>query len=655
MESTIRLFKALPIETKRKKRDIDLEKETIKRGFIFAPEVVYNYSRNDLIGFTQKIGLTSEQFNASFHKSWVKIRDAELEQLVVEQIAHYLTTYGKEEPELYLVEKEVQWGVEDLSNKVSELKDIELGRIQDRDYVYIPKEVLNLPELDIDNLKLVIIKGYTKEELKSKLLNLLNLGIALAEDTMKDVLDIATFVEINEEDIGRVKNKEVKAALYDYLNLFPKNPVEFLRFVVYKSTNKTLLIKNIQLISEIKTKDNLEVIKLFANYEKKYGLKKLAEIFYRYKPIFLAFRVNKKLKVIVNKIRRLARKYHKPLPEDYLNTVTSKLKRGEGVDVNDLTKRLEEVNTFRKIRLAYALKFRTKDVDSILYRIRNGKSYATDFSFEKKDEVKEVLGIVFDSIVKDVRKNVKGKKIYIPDYINYSLPATEKQFTGYFPSGTCVSVPKDIVFGIHWKNVKQNRIDLDLSLISAEVGKIGWDGFYGTEGRDILFSGDMTDASGIGATELFYVQRQSKKALILFVNYYNFGWNGNVEVPFKIIVAKEKATNFRENYMVNPNNILSTAESKVNQKQKMIGLLVSTTKENRFYFAESYLGRSITSSGSKFVEDTRKYLFSFYENMIGLRDILEKSEVMFVDKDKAEIDLSPENLEKDSILKLLTG
>jgi len=344
------------------------------------------------------------------------------------------------------------------------------------------------------------------------------------------------------------------------------------------------------------------------------------------------------------------------LPEDYLNTVTSKLKKGEELKISKFEKELEKVNIFRKIRLAYVLRFRTKDADSILYRIRNGKSYATDFSFVEKSRAKEVLDVVVDSIVKDVRKNVKGKKVYVPNYISYSLPATEKQFTGYFPSGTCISVPnKDIIFGIHWKNVKQSRIDLDLSLISPETGKIGWDRFYRTEDKDILFSGDMTDASGDGATELFYVQRQTKKALVLFVNYYNFGWNDNVEVPFKIIVAREKATDFKKNYMVNPNNVLSVAESKINQEQKMIGLLVSTTKENRFYFAETYLGKSITSFDSKFAESARKYLFSFYEGMISLKNILEKSGAKFVDKDEAEIDLSPENLEKDIILKLLTG
>jgi len=650
--SILRLFKALPIKTKRKKTNKDLLMKTIKKGFIFSPEVIYTYPNYiKLIEMVEKLfGITAEKLNSSFHKSWVKVKNADIEQLVVEQIAHYLTTYGKEQPKEYLIEKEVQWGVNHLAEKILELKDFESNKIQDENYIYIPKEKLDIPELDIDGIKLVVIKGYTKKELKEKLLKLLGLGIALGEDTIKDVLNVATFVELNEKDLENIKNKEVRVTLYDNLNLLPESPIEFLRFVIYKATDKTLLIKSSVLIKEIKEHKNTGITKLFTEYKQKYGLEKLAEIFYRFKPLFLAFRINKTSKKTINKIRRLAVKYHKPLPEDYLNNITSKLKKGEKVGSNKLKEELDKVNVFRKIRLAYALKFRTKDVKSILYKIRNGKGYATSFDFIKKAGAKRILDIVLDSIVKDISKNVKNKKIYIPEHITYSLPATEKQFTGNFPSGTFVSIPKDMIVGISWANVNGDMIDLDLSMISPTTGKIGWDVGYRTKSKNILFSGDITNAPN-GATELFYIQRQTKKALILLVNYYNF--NEDIEVPFKIIVAKEKTDDFKENYMVNPNNVMSVAESKINQREKILGLLVTTSDECRFYFTETYIGKSITSTGSDFVEHSRKYLFDFYENTIRLEDVLIKAGAKIVDKDKADIDLSPENLEKDTILNLL--
>ena len=122
------------------------------------------------------------------------------------------------------------WKVDNLGKKVSSLEDLDVDKIRDKDYIYIPKEALNIPEIDIDEIKLVVVKGYTKQELKDKLMKLLNSGIALKEDTINDVVDVALFVDIDEKDIEVIKNKEVRVILYDHLNMIPENPVEFLRF-----------------------------------------------------------------------------------------------------------------------------------------------------------------------------------------------------------------------------------------------------------------------------------------------------------------------------------------------------------------------------------------------------------------------------------------
>ena len=623
MKSTIRLFKALPITEKKKKQSRTLLNYTIEKGFIFSPEIIHNYSEKELIQLSsvvhKEIGLTPKQLNSSFHKSWMKIKEADIRQLIVEQIFHYITTYGFETVGIY-------------SN----------------DSIYIPDEKLELP--NSDGITLTIIRGYTKAELKEKTMSLLQTGIALNEDTINDVVDVALFVGIDDSDINFIKNKEAKTILYDYLDLFPANPTEFLRYAVYKSTDKTLLIKDIATIEGIKESRNISVFKLFNKYKHKHGLEKLASIFYRFKPIFLAFKTNSGLRPIINKIRKLAKKHHTPMPEDYLNTITSKIKNKEAIDIDKLKEELAKVNIFRRIRLAYALKFRTKSPDSILYRIRNGKGYATNFQLININIAKEVLDIVVDSIVGSL--NVKDKKIYIPEYINYTLPATEKQFTGNYPSGTYISIPRDMIVGIHWENVKDDMIDLDLSMIN-ENGKIGWDGGYRTEERNVLFSGDITSAPK-GATELFYVKKQISASYILFVNYYNY--NDLIKVPFKIIVAKEKPQDFKQNYMINPGNVLSIAKTKITQKQKILGLLTVTTKECRFYFAETNIGRSIVASGNLFVEHSKKYLFDFYRNTISLNDILIKAGAKIVQENKkCDIDLSPEKIEKDTIINILNS
>lgn len=630
MKSIIKLFKSVLIDTKRKRKrkaSKEILECTIRRGFIFSPEVIYNYTNDELkeLSFTvdTELGLSSKEMNSTFHKSWKKVKDASMEQLVMEQIIHYITTYGFESICIY-----------------------------DKDSVYIPNEKLEIPKVKLDKISLFVIKGLTKEELKEKLLNMLKSGIALKLSTLADIINIADkFVKFDKNDISVIKNKEMKIMLYEHLKIVPENAIEFLRYIIFKATGKTLIIKNLIIIKTIKKRNNSNILELFLKYKQQNGFKNLAQIFYRFKPLFLAFKTEQQLNHIINSIRKLAKKYHKPMPEDYLNEVTAKIKRGITVDKEKLIKELNKVNTSRKIRLAYALKYRTKDTSSIMYRVRNGKSFSKAFVSCRHTNTKLILDIVLNSIIEDISKNVKGKKIYIPKDIHYTLPATEKQFIGYFPTGTYITVSKDMVFGIHWKNVEQNRIDLDLSLINCNIGKIGWDGEYRSKDKSVLFSGDITDAPN-GATESFYVKRQNIESFILLCNYYNYS---EVKVPFKIFVAKEQISNLKENYTVNPNNVIAITQSEMDDKQRILGLLVTTTSECRFYFVESNIGKSISSSNTDFVKHSRQYLFDFYNNTISLNKILEKAGAKLIeDKEKCDIDLSSEKLEKDTILKLIS-
>lgn len=630
MKALLRLFRAVKVDSKGEKGSSEsVLARTLRSGFIFSPEVVYNHTEEELLALAEvienEIGLTPEQMNSSFHKSWQKVSEASIEQLFLEQIVHYFTTYG-----------------------------FEFLGVYDENSVYIPSEMLEIPDIDMGDINIVVIRGYEKEEIKAKLMDLLASGVALHEDTIKDVVDVAKDVGIGREDLDDIKNKEVKIALCNHLGMVPRDPIEFLRYVIFEITGKTLIIKDPATIEGIKESDRLnKAYDFFKLYQSECGLEKLAEVFYRFKPLLLAFKAAKPMRPIINKIRKLAHKYHKPMREDYLNEITSLIKNEGAIDKERLERCLEKVNPFRKIRLAYALKYRTNDVDSILYKIRNGKAFASDFSFENKELAGNVLAVVLESLTEDMKKNVAGKKIYIPSNVEYALPATEKQFTGNFPSGTCVRVPGDMIFGVHWNNTEGKRIDLDLSLINVEEGKIGWDSSYRTGDRRILFSGDMTDARGKkGASELFYVKSSRNEEFLAFINYYNY--SADVEVPFRILVARERVNDFGQNYMVNPNNIKAVTETKINVKQKILGLLVTTADERRFYFSECAIGRSITSSGNDYAENCRKYLSRFYQNMISLNLLLASAGAEMVEeRNGCDVDLSPESLEKDTIIRLL--
>ena len=626
IDATIKLFKAVPISDDVKKTppvdlsqiDIQLLRKTTNKGFIFSTEVIQNYSQAELERIIDTVGTTAREMNNSFHKSWAKVRDADIEQLVTEQIIHYITTYGFEALGIY-----------------------------NKDTVYVPLEELSIPE--VETINFVVIKGCYREEIKEKLLALLQSGIALKEDTQKAIIDIALYLNLNETEVRNAKNSEVKVALYSALGIVPSNPVEFLRYLVFVSTGKALLIKNQGTIDAIKGGQNLWAIPLFVKYEKEHHLVPLAKIFLRFKPLFLAFKTNPRLNNYINRIRKLARKHHEAMPQDYLNAVTARIKHGQGTAI--LGSELDKVNVFRKIRLAQALQYRTTDASSILYRVRNGKGFATEFDFANKNEARNALRIVLSSIEESVGHNVKGKKIYIPDCVEYALPATERAFTENFPIGTCIKADSSILVGVHWQNVGAHRIDLDLSAISLSGAKVGWDAGYRTNDRSVLFSGDLTDAPmPNGASELLYA-RPGAGQYIVMVNYFNF--DENLDVPFNIFIAHENVYDLTRNYTVNPNNVLSIADTNINKKQKIIGLL-DADKDCRFYFAETSIGGSISSYSSGYTNNAARYLETFYRNQILLNDVLKDAgAVLVADKEQCDVDLSPEALERDTIIRLL--
>lgn len=648
------MFKALPIEKKGKKQSATLMKDTIQRGFVFAPEVIYNYGIDKLQSMIdnveQCVGLSSDKMNNAFHKSWNKIKDTPLEQLYLEQLIHYFTTYGFESTGSF-----------------------------SHDTVYIPAEKLKIPKVKVEQIPLVVVRGYTWDELKDKVMVILQSGIALSQDTMNDIMSIIAEVKMTDADISSVKNKEVKIMLYDKIGIVPGDPVEFLRYVIFKVTGQTLLIKSKGLIYTIKKALNagmttqVEAKKLFTKYDTQYGIHNLGEVFLRFKPLFLAFRGTKDMNHFINRIRKASVENHKPMDVNYLNNVTSMISNGKKINKSVMLKELDKVNIFRKARLAYALKFRSQDVRSIMYRIRNGKSYAKEFDFHKQKQCKMVYTVVRDSIIKDIAKNVKGKKIFIPSYMQYALPTTEKQFTNNFPAGSYVSVPKDIVFGVHWTNLSSEsaknrqypydhgRVDLDLGFMTLN-GKFGWDASYRSiDGGNILFSGDMTDAPlPKGASEFFAIKRQDDILGLVTLNWFTYGYyigdeDDQKEVPFEIILGSHKITRFTRDYIIDPNNVIAVIKSKITDKQKVLGVVISTPEENRFYFTESNIGQSISARCDKdYIGHARNFIIDYYGSTITLNRILQDAGAIMVDKeDKCDINLSPEKLEKDTFISLL--
>jgi len=627
-KAILRLFNSIQIPedcVTTKPTSKSILKRTLKNGYILAPSIIPTEALLSTI--ESVVGINGEKVNAAFHKSWATIQNTPQEILWLQASIHYITTYGFNS----------------------------LGVYNDNT-MYIPNEKLELPEIT-ENIPLIYINGITAREVLYKILDLSS-GIALAQSTLDDILLIISNNNYDNSFVSEVKNKELKALLYAYYGITPVEPVEFLMHLITKLTNESLLIKNNYLIEKIKEANGKFLDELLQK-----APSDLASIFFRFKPLFLAMKKISKNKTFFNKLRKQANKLHKPMPEDYLNNVTNYIKKGT-LNITLLQKELAKATIFRKIRLAYALKFRQNATNSIVYRIRNGSGWATEFNWESEHEVilEDAYNTVIKSIISDFKKNkyVNGRIIYIPENINYALPATEKQFTGFIPTGSYVVVPENMIVGIHWCNT-DNIVDLDLSIVDAHE-KTGWDSTYGSQDGNILFSGDMTSApKPKGASELFYFKKEQKISKIMMVNYYNFEKGDKVET--KLFVAHEKVYNFSENYMVDINNIIASANINITKKQNVLGIITNVEGKNRFYFSNVSIGNSISATVDEKTEHTRNYLINSLIKSIDLKDMLKEAGAAIITKKLSDdneyadevIDLSPEALDKTTLINLITG
>lgn len=650
-----------------------LEK-TIAHGYVLDVRVLPEAVTDEMLASINDIvGLSGTQANEAFHKSWDVIKNSTYEQLAIQQMVHYMTTYGFERMGVF-----------------------------DGDSVYVPNEALDVPVIKAsanttakmstnatDGVHLQVIRAVTMDELMDKV-KVLASGIALATETLDDLMTVISFIfakaEVDKPAFAQsltktMANRELNTRLCDAYDLVPTEPVAFLRHVIFTLTGESLLIKNTNMIEKIKASaDTAEGKKALAKVEAMLwqAPENLASIFLRYKPLFLALKSVSKNKTFFNHLRKQAKTQHVALPVDYLNNVTHAIKAGT-LDMATLEERLKTATVYRKIRLANALLYRMavatsgesanagqsmakalgakalnakvmrQKQDSIVYRVRNGRGWATEFTWHMKHYAmtERAYQAVVSAIAEDVRANVEGKVFYLPANVNYTLPATEKQFTGHFPTGSWVAVPEDLIVGIHWQNAEvdasqaknpnqsfhglnkrkggfEYRVDLDLSLISMSGNKVGWNANYYSSDKGLVFSGDITDAPNpTGATELFYVKKGVKESQALMVNYYNY--SAEHAVPCKLIVAHEKAKKFKSNYMVDPNNIVMQTDFHVTERQNMLGLINHVAGENRIYFANMNLGTSIASYGNAHTKHAQQYLLNISENVLMLRDVLQQA------------------------------
>lgn len=536
--------------------------------------------------------LKGDALNKTFYSQWSTVKSMTREALAFDQIRHYLSTYGTNfNGEIYLPN----------SNSGEDLP-----------------------------LKFIMIKTLTKEEAIEKALEMLKSGVALKQETVEDLIDFLS-KDLSYRFTGEegIRNKEANVLLADKFQIYPENPQEFLRYIVYKCTGETLVIKSPEVVDALKASDQY-----LGDLFRQYGYEKLATIFNRNKAIFLALK--SKNRGAVNKISKLSKKHHIPMKEGVLGRVTSILL------VKNDQKALEKVNTFQLLRAMNACYTRINGQKDFIYNIRNGKTWMDIENEPNTDVCKRNFKVLLQSLYKKL--NYRGKTVYIPQEIEYALPVSQKKFTGNLPFGTRFTLPTFNV-GMYWENAWGAR-DLDLSTVNISGQKVGWNARYDVKG--LTYSGDITSAPN-GAVEYMRVT-DTPGLSALMINVYS----GNDESGFKLILGK--GSGIKQNYMQDPSRILVEEKSTTVKRNSCIGL-ISTYKDTPcFYIYQGSINRaSVSGEGDKTFGEVLNENFS---KMLTLNSLLEGLGAKVVRDRKLlpedGIDLSIENLEKDTLINLIT-
>ena len=593
----VKLFN-ISIEDSRNEVDyVTLNNSAMQVGYIVHPDACNLATQQ----FIQSI---SGNVNSTFYQNWEDVTSKTRFELFIDQLLHYVTTYGTD----FACE-----GNGYVPNATP------VGPV----YISLFKDYK-------------VIMPCTEEDVYNRCMDMLTSGIAMKQATIETIVDyVVEYVTENdllttgEFDIDDIANREALTLLCDELSIAPNKKFDLFRYIMYKTTGSTLIIKNKPTINAI-IRSNTQFD--FNTLSEK-QLISLASIFYRFKPLFLAFKktynkhayystpITSRNASVINKIRRMAPKYHTPLGESIMATMLGKV-----YDSTVLIKTATQMNTFQIIRLMNTIIERLNHTDEkAMYIVRNGKMFVKDSKSYNGMIMYYVT--VFNILKNELISRLSERATYVkyPKNMVLACPTSEKNFVGDLPFGTYMDLQNaDSFVGIYWRE-EWGTDDFDLSVLSLDGNKIGWNADYYSNNQDIIYSGDMTSARP-EATEIMLFKKGAQDGVVM-VNRYN-GRDGS---KFRFFGGVEPNMNLKRNYMVDPNFIKFSADVVSDTVEQTIGLL----NDGRFYVMALGSGNSIVSfhKGSK---QNERYYASVLkaQSYIKLNYIL--SDAGFIDVDSVE-------------------
>lgn len=592
---------------------------------IAVPEQIFNLVK-------QVYGVHTDEFNATFHKSFGTVADMAPEEYYYHQVLHYFTTYGAESA-----------GV-----------DIP---------TYVPAEALELPEGMLPVHQLTVVQALPEEALV-KLTDRFAVTTKAPNEQQTAAMQLfLPYVTVSTESMTSF---EFQVMAHDYRGTVPENPVSLLRYLIYKTTGGTLLIKSPRLIETIReagksADDTAQTILTRANEIA------LSEVFLRYKPIFLAYKQYPGCAPVINRIRRLAVRHHKPLSDEAFQNVIQLALAGRHDAVERL---LNQADNRELIKLANAVMLRCFAPAELpgVYMVRNGRIFVRSGALRPAGtldkEAAERLSSLFNRakglLAERLRPSVCGKVFLIPEYISYAAPYTEKQMMGHIPYGTRIEAGQNGAFtaGIHWYNEKDIRIDLDLHMRSKKE-HFGWNGDFRLDDK-VLFTGDQTDApEPNGAAEAFWFEPEADEVYILSVN--DFSGPDRAKFEFVITTQKPSDSDIRnKQFTYDPARIaFAPVPLQFNDSRDMsIGMFVGRS----FYICGGALGDHIVPSEN--AEDLIDGMRHVLEQRLQLEDVLRAAGAVIVSSlselpdgvdAQSVVDLTPQAVTSALLFSLIDG
>lgn len=495
--------------------------------------------------------LSLRNINSTFYKEWEEVTSKTRDELFLDQIRHYASTYGT-----------------DFQGEA-----------------WKPERIGDLPEFPYSELK--VANSISLEGLHKKWLSVITSGIAMSKELIDTVTDIMGEFDWDLPKMSDIKNRELRYVLRHNYNIKDYiDSQDALMQVLHDTLGITMLVKS---------KDEMKTLHLMPStisilntkLKDKDLLKLLSEGYLRNKNLWLTLKQetsDKEFHHAVNRLRKLAVKNHKPMEKSYWLRL-DELSEDQRHDL------FMHEGIFHLVQVYNAIS--NRNATRKVYQIRNGKVFIKEwnideeFRMSEKDSI-EITDQIYDEIHNRLVTKWNGKVVRLPKGISLAVPTSEKNFIGSIPMNSYIDLTSNsdssYIIGIYWRN-EWGAHDLDLHSTDISGSHIGWNGDYCRSGEKVIFSGDMTDADP-EATELDLFKGGLQDS-IFSVNCYN----GRNNSEFDLVLARYDGTRFHMNYIIDPRMIDHRIHMKFpnNSRNMSLGFLF----DSKFYFRNSDLGTGI--------------------------------------------------------------